>query len=171
MAKQRRFRDVKQHKTTEESQIKNNKKAKTKDNTLYASISNKTKAFITDAFMLLMPIMYVVSYLVFDGLKDFAHHRAEGWLYILIPNFIAVFIFFWKTGQTPGCKAYEIELVDAKSQKRAHPLAIVLRYYFELIAMVSIVGLAMAFFRDDRKALHDLLSGTMLIKKEENSKK
>jgi len=166
MAKQRRFRDVKQHREIIEDKV-----VEPKDNIPYASIANKTKAFITDVFMLLMPIMYIVSYLVFDGLKDFAHHRAEGWIYILIPNFIVVFIFFWRTGQTPGCKAYEIELVDAKSQKKAHPVAIVLRYYFELIAMISIVGLVMAFFRDDHKALHDLLSGTMLIKKEENPKK
>lgn len=158
MAKQRRFRDAKRH------------KEKTKEKTIeakgtmpYASIAKKTKAFITDVFMLLMPIMYIVSYLVFDGLKDFANHRAEGWLYILIPNFIVVFIFFWKTAETPGCRAYEITLVDSKTGKKAHPLAIALRYYFELIAMISIVGLVMAFFRDDRKGLHDLLSGTVLI--------
>ncbi|SFV56090.1 Putative integral membrane protein [hydrothermal vent metagenome] len=166
MAKQRRFRDVKQHKETAEKRV-----SKPKDTLPYASIANKTKAFITDAFMLLMPIMYVVSYLVFDGLKDFANHRAEGWVYILIPNFIAVFIFFWKTGETPGCRAYGIELVDSKTGGKAHPIAIALRYYFELIAMISIVGLVIAFFRNDRKGLHDLLSGTVLINKEENSTK
>jgi len=166
MAKQRRFRDVKQHKKIVEDVA-----VESTDILSYASISTKIKAFITDAFMLLMPIMYIVVYLVFDGLKDFANHRVDGWVYILIPNFIAVFIFFWRTGETPGCRAYGIELVDSKSGGKAHPLAIALRYYFELIAMVSVVGLIMAFFRSDRKGLHDLLSGTALIYKEENSTK
>ena len=152
MAKQRRFRDVKQKRGVVDSGT-----PKSKRRLPYASIGAKTKAFITDAFMLLMPIMYVVSYLVFDGLKDFAQHRGEGWLYILIPNFIVVSIFFWKSGQTPGCRAYSIELVDDKTGKKAHPLAIALRYYFELLSMVTIVGLVMSFFRDDRKGLHDLL--------------
>jgi len=167
MAKHRRFRDLKQKRDRVDSSTTsdNNKKRLP-----YASIGNKTKAFITDAFMLLMPIMYVVSYLVFDGLKDFAQHRGEGWLYILIPNFIVVFLFFWRSGQTPGCRAYNIELVDNKTGEKAHPLAIVLRYYFELLSMVSIVGLAMAFFRDDRKGLHDLLSGTTLIDVDDRSK-
>ncbi len=165
MAKQRRFRDVKQHRETIDEKVV----VESKDTLPYASKAEKTKAFITDAFMLLMPIMYLVVYLVFDGLKDFAQHRVDGWIYILIPNFIVVFLFFWKTGETPGCRAYSIELVDSKTGGKAHPIAIALRYYFELIAIASIVGLVMEFFRSDNKGLHDLLSGTVLIKKAENS--
>lgn len=162
MPKQRRFRDIKQKRS-----LANDKKIE-KDSKLiqrlpYASIGNKTKAFITDTFMLLMPLMYIVVYFVMDGLKDFEHHRLDGWLVILIPNFIIVFLFFWKSGQTPGCKAYNIKLVDNKRGEKAHPLAIALRYYFELFSMITIVGLLMAFFRSDRRALHDLLSGTTLI--------
>ncbi len=162
MAKQRRFRDVKQKKPILEDRESTKRSMRT-DGLVYASISAKTKAFITDAFMLLMPIMYIVAYFIMDGLKDFANQRAEGWLIILIPNFIAVFLFFWKSGQTPGCKAYNITLVDNTTGDKAHPLAIALRYFFELMSMISIVGLVMAFFREDRKALHDLLSGTALV--------
>jgi uncharacterized RDD family membrane protein YckC len=97
------------------------------------------------------------------GLQNFTEHKAEGWLYILIPNFIVVFLFFWKSGQTPGCRAYSIKLVDGRSGEKAHPLAIALRYYFELISMITVIGLLMAFFRKDHKCLHDLLSGTVLI--------
>jgi len=130
----------------------------------YASIADKTKAFITDSFMLLMPIMYIVAYFVMGGLQEFSEHKAEGWIAILLPNFVVVFLFFWRSGQTPGCRAYEIKLVDSTTGERAHPLAIALRYYFELISIASLFGLLMAFFRKDHKCLHDLLSGTVLVK-------
>jgi len=84
---------------------------------------------------------------------------------VLIPNFIVVFLFFWRSGQTPGCKAYDIELVDMKSLAKPHPLAIVLRYYFEIISIFLLFGVVMMFFRKDHLGLHDLLSGTILIEK------
>lgn len=158
MSPRKRFRDIKQ------------KKVKTvidavdkKSHYKYASIGTKTKAFITDLFMLLMPIMYAVVYLMMDGREGFSKHMMEGWLAILIPNFIIVFLFFWRTGQTPGCKAYNIKLIDNKTGKQPHPLAIGLRYYFELLSILSLVGLFMAFFRKDKRTLHDLLSGTLLV--------
>ncbi len=173
MSNTRRFRDVKQKKPqTEESKTKPSKtKASdsTSETTLpYASIGTKAKAFITDMFMLMMPIMYTVAYLVMGGLQEFSEHLLEGWIYILLPNFVIVFLFFWKSGQTPGCRAYNITLVDDKTGGKAHPLAIALRYYFELISFVTVIGLLMAFFRKDHKCLHDLLSGTALIDTQES---
>ena len=161
MAKKPRFRDIKKGNISEEK-AKNNSSIKLSIN--YAPIGLKTKAFITDLFMLLMPIMYIVTYLIIGSLQEFQEHKIEGWLYILIPNFIIIFLFFWKSGQTPGCRAYAIKLVDSKTLQKPHPLAIILRYYFEILSIISILGLFMAFFRDDRKSLHDLLSGTVLIK-------
>ena len=159
MAKKQRFRDIKKGKIKEQDVKEEIKRTRAK----YASITSKIKAFITDIFMLLMPIMYIVTYLVMGSLQEFQANILSGWIYILVPNFIIVFLFFWKSGQTPGCRAYSIELVDSKTGKKAHPLAIVLRYYFELLSIISLFGLLMAFFREDRKCLHDLLSGTILI--------
>lgn len=159
MMKTKRFRDVKQGRLTGS----NESKPKPTTRATIAPIATKIKAFITDTFMLLMPIMYIVTYLVMGSLAEFQKNLLMGWVYILVPNFIVVFLFFWKAQQTPGCRAYEIKLVDSKTGERPHPLAIGLRYYFELLSIVSVVGLLMAFFRKDRKALHDLLSGTMLI--------
>jgi uncharacterized RDD family membrane protein YckC len=165
MAQTRRFRDVKQKKPKPiAGQSESKQPNKDQGEALpYASTGSKIKAFITDSFMLLMPIMYAVTYLVMGGLPGFSEHMMEGWIYILVPNFIVVFLFFWKSAQTPGCRAYEIKLVDSKTGEKAHPLAIALRYYFELISIITLFGLLMAFFRKDRKCLHDLLSGTVLI--------
>ncbi len=163
MAQTRRFRDVKQKKPISEQLDKKESKKSQKDLPPYASIGNKTKAFITDLFMLLMPIMYIVVYLVMGGLQGFSEHLMKGWIYILLPNFIITFLFFWRTSQTPGCRAYGIKLVDSRSGGEAHPLALALRYYFELISIITVAGLLMAYFRKDHKCLHDLLSGTVLV--------
>ena len=164
MAKKSRFRDVKKGKVPK---IENSSVIMDTNLSHYAPIGTKIKAFITDIFMLLMPLMYIVTYLVIGSLQEFATERLEGWIYILIPNFIIVTLFFYKSGQTPGCRAYAIKLVDSKTLDKPHFLSIVLRYYFQLFSIISIFGLLMAFFRKDRKTLHDLLSGTVLIKTEQ----
>jgi len=165
MRKKKRFRDIKNKNILQEDKTKENIE---KDISNYAPIGTKIKAFITDIFMLLMPLMYIVTYLVFGSLQEFSEHKLLGWAYMLIPNFIIVTIFFWKSGQTPGCRAYAIELVDSKTLKKPHILAIALRYYFELLSIISIFGVLMAFFRKDKKSLHDLLSGTVLIKTDQD---
>jgi len=161
MTKPRRFRDVKQKKAPPKELER--AQSSLAQSLAYASIGSKSKAFITDLFMLLMPIMYSVAYLMMGSLEEFSKHKAEGWFSILIPNFIIVFLFFWRSGQTPGCKAYNLRLVDNKTGSKAHPLAIALRYFFEILSIVTLAGLLLAFFRKDRKCLHDLLSGTALI--------
>ena len=65
MVKQR-FRDIKQGKIQE----KTPKVKSLQENDNYASVGLKIKAFLTDAFMLLMPVMYVVFYLIMDGSTD-----------------------------------------------------------------------------------------------------
>ena len=83
MAKQR-FRDLKQGKIVEDSRSKKESSA-VKVSKLIAENKQKIKAALTDAFMLLMPIMYGVFYLVMDGREGFASDRIVGWVYILVP--------------------------------------------------------------------------------------
>ena len=85
MAK-KRFRDVKQGKG-EESVIE---EVSSTSKWNYASSGSKIKAFLTDSFMLVMPIMYVVFYLIMGGREGFAEHKALGWVYILVPLVICL---------------------------------------------------------------------------------
>ena len=107
MAK-KRFRDVKQGKGKE----CDTEEVSSANKWDYASSRSKIKAFLTDAFMLVMPIMYVVFYLIMGGREGFAEHKALGWIYILVPLVIAQTIFMFKTGQTPGYRAYNLTLID-----------------------------------------------------------
>ena len=157
-----RLRDVKQGKNKEKRIVKKDTKYQT--NILYASISDKIKAFITDLFMLLMPFMYLAVYFIIGSREEFETNMIIGWLYILIPNFIIVVTFFFKKGQTPGCKAYEIKLVNRDNDNIPSLFAIILRYYIELLSFITVVGIFLPFFRKDKKSLQDLISATQLIK-------
>ena len=155
-----RIRDVKQGRVTPP------KAKKAKAPTIpYASALDKLKAFLTDSFMLLMPIMYVVFYLVMGGREGFAEHKALGWLYILVPLVVVQTIFMVKSGQTPGYRAYELEVVDAKTLKRPSLGLILFRNLAAILSVATLVGWTWMFFRNDKKNLHDLLSGTIVIRK------
>ena len=160
MAKQR-FREIKQGKVQKQTP-----KAKSlSEQNDYASVGLKIKAFLTDAFMLLMPIMYVVFYLVMDGREDFAEHKLLGWLYILLPLIIVQTLFMYKTGQTPGYRAYQITLIDEHTKKKPSLFIVLFRNLAAILSLFTFLGWALMFFRKDNKTLHDLLSATAVVNK------
>ncbi len=160
MAK-KRFRDVKQGK--EKEIVIEKPHSANKWN--YASAGIKIKAFLTDSFMLVMPIMYVVFYLIMGGREGFAEHKAMGWIYILIPLVIVQTIFMFKTGQTPGYRAYKITLIDDTTGEKPSLFIILFRNLSAILSLFTFFGWIMMFFRKDKKTLHDLLSGTAIIMK------
>ena len=157
MAKQR-FRAVKQGKILKEEE---NSPLPRKHH--YASSGLKIKAFLTDAFMLVMPIMYVVFYLIMDGREGFSEHKLLGWVYILIPLVIVQTIFMYLTGQTPGYRAYHMTLIDENTQKKPSLLVIIFRNLSAILSLFTLLGWALMFFRKDNKTLHDLLSATAVV--------
>lgn len=166
MAKQR-FRKIKQGKT-DEAVVKKKRGSSRKDlpsSFPYASAGLKMKAFLTDSFMLLMPVMYFVIYLVMGGLPNVAQHRAETWLYILVPFILIQTLFMAKSGQTPGYRAYELEVVDATTGKRPPFWQLLLRNATALLSALTLVGWTGMFFRKDKKNLHDFLSHTVVVEK------
>jgi uncharacterized RDD family membrane protein YckC len=167
MAKQR-FRDIKQgniqdSNTNEEKAKQTKKSSKKPEFPYYATAGMKVKAFLTDSFMLVMPIMYVVIYLVMDSREGFAAHKIEGWLYILIPLIIVQTIFMFKTGQTPGFRAYNITLIDESTKEKPSLFTVLFRNTAAVLSIMTFVGWIVMFFRKDSKTLHDYLSNTACI--------
>lgn len=158
MAK-KRFRNVKQGK---EKEIVTEVPAH-KNEYPYASSGMKIKAFLTDAFMLVMPIMYVVFYLVMGGREGFSEHKMIGWIYILLPLVIVQSIFMYKTGQTPGYRAYNLTLIDENTGKKPSLFIILFRNLAAILSLFTFFGWIMMFFRKDNKTLHDLLSATATV--------
>ncbi|MDD2400025.1 MAG: RDD family protein [Sulfurovum sp.] len=129
----------------------------------YAKSTVKIKAFLTDSFILLMPIMYVVFYLIMDGREDFAAHKLAGWIYILAPLIIIQTLFMIKTGQTPGYRAYGLKIIDESTGEKPAAGMILFRNVCAVLSFFSLFGWIMMFFRKDYKTLHDLLSHTAVI--------
>jgi len=131
----------------------------------YAKKSTKIKAFLTDSFMLMMPIMYIVVYLIMGSREGFKEHMALGWLYIFIPLVITQTIFMIKTAQTPGYRAYDLHIIDEHTGKKPSSLIIFFRNLCAVLSFFSLFGWIMMFFRKDAKTLHDLLSRTAIVYK------
>lgn len=132
-----------------------------------ASIAKRLKAFTIDSFMLLMPILYIVFYVIFGSREGFQTHMVEGWLLVLVPYCILSTLFFLLKGQTPGYKAYDIMLVNAQTLQKANFIQLLVRFFLFLLAIVTIIGLLVPLFRKDKLSLYDIFSSTMAI---ENSK-
>jgi len=155
-----RFRDIKQGKKREVE------KKQPKPLTYpYAKVSTKIKAFLTDSFMLLMPIMYIVFYLIMGGREGLRDDMLMGWIYILVPLVILQTLFMVKTAQTPGYRAYNLEIINEQTGKKPTTVIILFRNLCALLSFFSIIGWVMMFFRKDAKTLHDLLSHTAIVNK------
>jgi len=161
-----RFRDVKHGKVSPET---SRKKPSTPSGVTFPDKRTRTKAFITDSFMLLMAIMYIVFYLVMGGREGFAANKLLGWIYILVPLIFVQIVFLAKSGQTPGMRAYNIRLVDARSFQSPTFSQIVVR---QILAPFSrlLFGWIFLFVRKDHRLPHELLSGTTLIETDDLSK-
>jgi uncharacterized RDD family membrane protein YckC len=160
-----RWRKIK-NKTVQTEQTGDNKgnfkNNQTIDYTVFANFLSRVKAFITDMFMIMMPIAYIMTYLIMDGKDDFQGSQAARWAISVLYGMIVVYLWH-KNGQTPGKKAYEIKVVDAKTLKAPSWSKSLLRYIMFLFSATSIIGLLFPLFRKDKKALHDILSGTCVI--------
>lgn len=159
----KRFRDVKQGKHKQKKRSESREKLSF--TYPYASIGDKIKAFITDSFMLLMPILYIVFYLVMGSREAFGEEKLLGWTYILVPLVIVQTLFLTFSGQTPGYRAYNLELIDMQTGKKPAFFIILFRNLCVILSFFTIFGWVTMFFRKDRKTLHDLLSNTAVITK------
>ncbi|RXK06688.1 RDD family protein [Halarcobacter bivalviorum] len=157
-----RWRDIKQGNVSKESSSINEE---IKDSFASAPIGHRIKAFIVDMFMIMMPIMYITTYLIMDGKDDFQGSDEARWITALIFGFIIVLFWIIK-GQTPGYKAYSIKLIDdATKQNISLPKAI-LRYLIFLISATTIILAFLPFFRKDKKTIQDILTKSTVIQAE-----
>lgn len=154
-----RWRDIKQGNIKEKKIL--NKKLD--NNSLKsAHVIPRIKAFIVDMFMIMMPIMYVTTYLIMDGKEDFQGSSDARWLTTLA--FGLIIILFWIIkAQTPGYKAYGLKLLDNKTRSKISLSKAVFRYLIFLISATTIVLAFIPFFRKDKKTLQDILSSSTVV--------
>lgn len=152
-----RWRDVKngnvENKTNQEESI---------DSVTSAPIPQRIKAFVVDMFMIMMPIMYVTTYLIMNGKDDFQGSEEARWITAFVYGLIII-LFWIVKGQTPGLKAYSLILLDAKTQNKISLPKAIIRYIIFLFSATTILLTFIPFFRKDKKTIQDILTNTIVI--------
>jgi uncharacterized RDD family membrane protein YckC len=155
-----RWRDVKKGKVQETKPIKQQENEPSVE---YASALDRIKAFITDMFMIMMPIMYITTYIIMDGKDSFQASDSAHWITMAV--FGAIVVSFWVfKGQTPGFKAYSIKMVSSDTLENISVLKGIWRYLMFLVSAVTLLGSFLIFFRKDKKTFQDIVSKTSIIK-------
>jgi len=152
-----RFRDLKKQKKQPKDEFK--------PDVVYAGYVNKIKALITDMFMIYAPVLYIVAYVLMNGKDDFQSSQYAPLVAVTVYGLVYA-ILISKFGQTPGKKAYSLKVVDAKTYENISLFRALFRFIAFLFSATILFGLIMPFYREDKKALHDLLSGTLEIEVE-----
>lgn len=152
----------------------------TKNNTVYyASFSSRALGFITDIFMIGLPISLILL-MVFG----YDQMHTAGALDVITNNqkalknppnplssilqiilFMVVTVELWhRYAQTPGKKLTNIRVVDAKTLRPATYWKLTIRFIGYFLSLISLVGFFIGFLRRDKRTLHDLISGTAVIR-------
>ena len=161
MAKKQRFRDTKKNKTTPTSDKPNKVK---KPDIPFAKNVIKAKAFLTDTFMLFMPIFYFVIYIIMGSLQEAGEQKLLAWVYTLVPFLTILTIFMYKDeGKTPGLRSQSLKVIDFDTLDKPSLFSIIFRNLALVLSIMTIFGWLMMFFRKDSRGLHDLLSNTCVI--------
>ena len=157
-----KWRDVKQNRVKNTNE--NSKTVLSNSSLLISSkLSSRFKAFLTDTFLITTPILYIVIYLVMGSGQEFAQNRSLGWGIIFTIHFIIIGIFWLKSGQTPGLKAYDLKLVDNKTLQRVTVLQVIIRYFATLASIISIFFIFTPYINKERKTFQDIVSNTKII--------
>lgn len=123
---------------------------------------DKFKAFLTDIFMIYMPILYIATYLVL-GSKE-AFQQSQTTLFICFFLYaIILSIFFATKSQTLGYMYSEIILLRDDNKKVGFFLALV-RFLLFCLSMSLLFGFFVPFMRKDRKTFHDFICKTKVLK-------
>lgn len=149
-----RFRNLKKNKKITEP--------KESQKLTYAPYSYRVKAFITDMFMIYAPILYIITYVFMSGKDDFQSSQFAPFAGVMLYGVIYAFLLS-KFAQTPGKKAYEIKVVDDKTGENLTFFRAVFRFVLFLFTATTLLGLFIPFYRRDKKALHDLICGSLVV--------
>ncbi|MCK4875488.1 MAG: RDD family protein [Sulfurimonas sp.] len=149
-----RFRKLKKHKKT--SSIID------KPTYIYAKYSYRVKAFIVDMFMIYAPILYIIAYVAMSGKDEFQSSELAPLIAISIYGLIYALLLS-NFGHTPGKKAYDMKVVDARTGNTIGFFRALLRFIAFLFTATTLFGLILPFYRKDKKALHDLICGTIVV--------
>ena len=158
-------------------------------NIRYAGFWVRFLATWVDMLILVVPLVLVVYLISGGGLIDLSAFseslvRAQqgetlsaaqalpqvdtSWELLLEFLVAAITVLFWRqwAGATPGKKLLGIYVVDAKSYDEINNKQAIVRYISYIASSLPIgLGFLMVAFHKEKRALHDILAGTVVIYK------
>lgn len=88
------------------------------------------------------------------------------WELLFEVSVLIVTVLFWEKwrGATPGKKLVHIKIVDANTLEEIDNKQAITRSFGYIIStLLFLIGFFMVAFRNDKRGLHDLLAGTVVI--------
>ena len=145
----------------------------------YAGFLPRLLGFVTDLFMIGLPvsllIMMIFGYdqvnsagamdVILQTEKATTHAPDPTGSIVQVLLSLVIYVAFWRTsGQTPGKKMARIRVVDAKTLGRASWPKLTVRFVGYFLSALTLVGFFIGLLRQDRRTLHDLISGTAVVR-------
>ena len=153
----------------------------------YAGFWIRFIASLLDTFFLAVPVGIVIYFLSNGAWFDLSMytqnltyamngnaqaalmHRTQtsfGWEMAFEISVLVVTIVFWRRwrGATPGKKIVKIKIVDAKTFEDITNVQAITRSLGYIVSTIPfLLGFLMVAVRKDKRALHDLLAGTVVV--------
>jgi len=153
----------------------------------YAGFWIRFLASFLDTFLLALPVAIVIYFLSDGTWFDFSQYQQNiqyalngnatkaltsqpqvslKWELLFEIAVLLVTILFWKKskGATPGKKFVNIKIVDAKTHCDIDTKQAITRSLGYIASiLVLMIGFLMVAFRKDKRGLHDMLAGTIVI--------
>jgi len=152
----------------------------------YAGFWIRFIASFFDTLFLALPIAVVIYFLSDGNWFDFSLYQQNiqmamagnvdalstqpktsiGWELLFELSVLVVTILFWEKykGATPGKKFVHIKIVDSKTFEDINNKQAITRSIGYIVSTFSfLIGFIMVGFRKDKRGLHDLLAGTVVI--------
>lgn len=158
----------------------------------YAGFWIRFIASFLDTLFLALPVAVVVYFLSDGNWFDFSLYQQNlqmamsgnphaldqqpdpsfFWELVFEISVLVVTIIFWKRwrGATPGKKFVHIKIIDKEThQDISNKQAITRSLGYIPSTAIFFIGFLMVAFRKDKRALHDMLAGTIVIYDEESN--
>jgi len=152
----------------------------------YAGFWIRFLASLLDTIFLALPVAIVIYFLSDGNWFDFSQYQQNvmmamsgnahaldsqpttslKWELFFEISVLLVTMLFWKKwrGATPGKRFVGIHIVDVKTHKELDNQQAIIRSFGYIASTFSfLIGFLMVAFRKDKRGLHDLLAGTMVV--------
>ncbi|WP_394954136.1 RDD family protein [uncultured Helicobacter sp.] len=158
-----RWRTIKRRSHSSEPHTSPNTPKVRKDSKVPFFLWERIIAFITDMFMINMPILYIAYFVLGSSREAFLGNQivifaCVGIFGVILSAFIAC------SGQTPGYRYVGLKLVAEDNSEGKIPFIVAfLRYVLWIVSMATFIGVCIAYFRQDRKTFYDLVCHTNIV--------